>query len=368
MLSGEKAREMEPEISPDIQGGIFIPRESLIDPFVWVVALAENAAGNGVKLLLSNKVVEIIAENGRVQRVITEHTEIRTRFVVNAAGMYGDDIARMVNDCDFTVHPRKGQFFILDRNAPYRLNHIVLPVPTKLTKGKLASPTPHGNILIGPTAEDLTDKEDWSVTQEGLDEVIHGVRKLVPRVSTRDAVTEYSGLRPTRTPAGYFIGPSAQVKGYIGATGIRSTGLTSSPAVAVYIEGLLRQEGLDFRPRREYSPTRRGIPRFSHMSSADKEALVRVDSRHGHVVCRCETVTEGQIVDAIHRYVGARSMDAIKRRLRAGMGRCQGGFCGPRVLEILSRELGIPPEAVTKKGAGSELIIGRKKTGGGGTV
>jgi len=358
MLSREQALALEPEISADLKGALLIPRESIIDPFLLVVALAENGAENGLRVMTATKALGIKTENGKVKGVLTNRGEIRTRFVINAAGLHGDEVAAMVGLSDFKVHPRKGQFYILDKNTPYKIERIILPVPTKLTKGKLASPTIHGNILIGPTAEDLSDKEDKAVTAQGLKEVVEGVRMLVPKVSARDAITQYCGLRPTRTPEGYFIEASGEVKGYVGVTGIRSTGLTASIAIASYVVDILDKAGLDMRPKKDFNPRRIGIKKFADLSWKERDALIRKNPRYGHVICRCENVTEGEIIEAICRPLGARSVDAVKRRLRAGMGRCQGGFCGPRVVEILARELGVPAFEITKRGQGSRILSG----------
>lgn len=360
-LDAARVKALEPHVTDEIKGGLLVPRESLIDPFVMVAALAENAAENGVSFLLSAPVLAIETESGAIRRVVTARETIETTYVINAAGLFCDDIADMVGVKDFTVHPRKGQFFILDRTAPYQVERIILPVPTKHTKGKLVSPTLHGNLLIGPTAEDMEDKFDKSVTREGMKEVLDGVRKLVPAVSSRDAVTEYAGLRPTRTPEGYFIGFHDAVKGYLGVTGIRSTGLTSSVAIGVHVVDLLKAEGCPLDRKANFVEKRKGIPKFAHLSKAEQEKLIAENPQFGHVVCRCETVTEGEIVDAIHRNVGAHSLDAIKRRLRPGMGRCQGGFCTPRILEILSRELEKPATEIRKNNQGSEILISRNR-------
>lgn len=360
-LTAEEVRKLEPQVTKEVKGGIYIKRESIIDPFLFVVAMAENAVENGVRVMLSTKVSDILRENNKVTKVITNRGEISTKFVINAAGLYCDEISKMVDECDFTEHPRKGQFYILDKKLDYELDKIVLPVPTKHTKGKLACPTIHGNILIGPTAEDLEDKEDKSVTREGLQEIVKGVRKLVPSVSPTDAITEYCGLRPTRTPQGYFISASKKVKGYIGVTGIRSTGLTASVSIAKYVVDILSDEGFELKPKDDFNPNRVGIKRFKDLSPKEKDELIKQNPLYGHVICRCETITEREIVEAINRPIKAKSVDAVKRRLRAGMGRCQGGFCLPRVVEILSRELNIPACDIAKHEKSSQIVVGNNR-------
>ncbi len=312
MLTAEQARNLEPNISPEVKGGIYIPRESIVDPFALVVAYAENAAMNGVQFKLSTKVIDIQVEDGKVTKVVTDKGEIPTRFVINAAGLYTDDIAKMVGQCDFTVHP---------------------------------------------------DKEDYAVTSEGLEEIIESVRRLLPAASPKDTITQYSGLRPVKTPEGYKIEASKEVKGYVGVTGVRSTGVTASVSIAAYVADILADEGLDLKPKTNFEPYRTGFTKFNELSWKEKDELIKRNPLYGHVICRCETVTEGQIVEAIHRPIQAKSLDAIKRRLWAGTGRCQGGFCSPRIVEILARELNVPAETITKHRKGSEILTGPNRLG-----
>jgi glycerol-3-phosphate dehydrogenase len=360
-LTAQEIKRMEPEVSKEVLGGLHIPRESIIDPFLLVTAQADNAVDNGVKVLLSTEVTGIHVIDGKIHSVKTDKGEIKTKYVINAAGLFCDEIADMVGHCDFKESPRKGQFYILDNNISYKTERIILPVPTKLTKGKLSSPTIHGNMLIGPTAEDLDDRYDKSVNQKGLDEVINGVKKLLPNVSARDAITEYSGLRPVRTPEGYFIESYKDTKGFIGLSGIRSTGVTSSLSVAKYVAEFLENEGLKLEADPDFNPVRKGIPKFSELPEEEKAELIKENPLFGNIMCRCETVTEAEILAAIEAPVGARSLDGIKRRVRAGMGRCQGGFCGPRIIEYLANKLNVTVEVVRKNDEGSELLIGKTR-------
>lgn len=359
--TGEELLAMEPNLNPAVKGGLYIPRESIIDPFILVQALAENANANGVEFMLNTKVTGIKTENGKIKSVETTAGEIETRWVINSAGLYCDEIAAMVGKADYKVVARKGQFFILDKNTSCKVEHIVLPIPTKVTKGKLMCPTIHGNMLVGPTAEDLTDKEDKSITAEGLESIAHDVRSLVPNVNLRDAITEYCGLRPNRNPEGLHVDTYDDLKNYVNLSGVRSTGLTASAALGKYVARTLREIGMDAPFKSDFDPCRKGIPCFRTMSREEQDILVRQDPLYGRVICRCETVTEGEIVAAIHRPIPARSMDAVKRRLRAGTGRCQGGFCGPRLVDILSRELKIAPENVTKNQKDSYMVVGRTR-------
>ena len=356
--TGAELLEMEPELNPEVKGGLFIPRESIIDPFLLCIALAENAADNGVHFMLGTKVIGIDQKDGAVTTVKTDKGDIETKYVINAAGLYCDEIASFVEKNDYYVTPRKGQFYILDKKTSCKVNMIVLPIPTKVTKGKLMCPTIHGNMLVGPTAEDLLDKTDKSTNQEGLDSIAADVRKMIPNVNLRDSITQYCGLRAQRNPEGLNIDMYDDLKGYVNISGVRSTGLTGSVAIAKYVVDMMIESGMKAEFKTDFIKTRKGTPHFVSLSAEEKAALIAADPRYGNIICRCETITEGQICDAIHRTLGARSVDGVKRRVRAGMGRCQGGFCGPRVIEILARELGISPDEVCKNDPGSEMLKG----------
>jgi glycerol-3-phosphate dehydrogenase len=368
-LTPEQIREMEPAVTPDVRGGIYVPRESIIDPFILVVAQAENAAENGVEFLTNCEVRGLTYVNSSFN-VETSQGDIRAHCVVNAAGLFTDAISEFLGIRDFSVNPRRGQFHILDRAAPLGVKHIILPVPTKITKGKLLTPSVHGNWLIGPTAEELDDKSLHNTTQDGLKEVMRDVRKLIPAVRPEFVITQYAGLRPVRTPGGYHFRTFEQIPGYLELSGIRSTGVTASLAIARYacsqimdmpVLSLSKSE-TPFRLKDNYIPTRMGIPCFRDADAATKEELIRRNPLYANVVCRCETVTEAEVVQAIQRTPGARDLDGINRRVRAGLGRCQAGFCGTKIPQILSRELNVPMEKVTKKGDGSEHFVGQTKS------
>lgn len=239
--------------------------------------------------------------------------------------------AAMVGKADYKVVARRGQFYILDKNTSCKVNEIVLPIPTKITKGKLMCPTIHGNMLVGPTAEDLDNKTDKSVTKEGLDSILKDVKNLIPNVNVRDSITQYSGLRPNRNPEGLHVDTYDDLKGYINLSGVRSTGLTLSVAMGVYVADVMREMGAPMVFKENFISTRKGIVRFHELSREEQDEIVKENPAYGRVICRCETITEGEILDAIHRPLGARSVDAVKRRVRAGMGRCQAVSAGPKV-------------------------------------
>ena len=360
-LSKEQILEIEPNINPDVKGGLFIPRESIIDAFIYVVAMAENAVANGAKFMLNTEVTGIRKEGDRVVGAETTKGYIEADYIVNAAGLFCDEIANMVGKYDYTVVPRKGQFYILDKNTGCKVNHIVLPIPTKVTKGKLMTPTIHGNMLVGPTAEDLQDKYDKSTNTEGLNSIRDDVTKLIPGVMLQDTITQFSGLRANRNPEGLNIDVYDDVKHYVNLSGVRSTGLTNSISIGHYVANLLREIGLKMEFNENFIEKRKGIVCMRELSPEEQHKKILENPLYGNIVCRCESVTEGEIVDAIHSPIPATTVDAIKRRLRAGMGRCQGGFCGPKVIEILARELGCDPKDIRKNNSKSYMVCGKVK-------
>lgn len=359
--SGKELLEIEPNLNPEVKGGLYIPRESIIDPFILVQALAENANANGVEFLLNAKVTDIKTENGKIKSVVTTKGEIETTYVINSAGLYCDEIAQMVGKAEYKVVARKGQFYILDKKTNCQVNYIVLPIPTKITKGKLMCPTIHGNMLVGPTAEDQESKVDKSTSAEGLASIEKDVRNLIPNVNLRDTITQYSGLRPNRNPEGLHVDTYEDLYGYINLSGVRSTGLTLSVAMGKYVAQVMLNIGVSMTLKDNFIKTRKGIVKFSEQTRDVQDELIKENPLYGNIVCRCETITEAEIMQAIHRPLGAKSVDAVKRRVRAGMGRCQAGFCGPKVLEILARELGVEPTEINKHNDGSYMVTGKTR-------
>lgn len=352
----EEILELEPTLNPEILGGIHSPRDSQINQFLMVVAEAENAAENGVEFLLDCKVTDIEVSGGKVETVKTTKGDIQAKWVINAAGLFCDEIAKMVDECDFTVHPRKGEFFVLSHDTPVKVSHIISSVPSPKTRGVLVVPTCDGNMLVGPTADDREDKEDKKTTREGMDSIREQALKMVPGLRFEDTITQFVGVRPTRTPEGYDIRISQKARGYVGISGIRSTGLTASMAIAKYTVHQMHEAGLELERKVGFIRTRKGIVRFADKSDAQKDALIAQDPLYGKIICRCEQITESEILQAIHRPVGAKSLDALKRRVRAGMGRCQSGFCSPLVIEILARELGVSEDEIRKRGGSSYML------------
>lgn len=352
----DELHAMEPYISDDAVAALYAPTAGIVCPYELTIAAAENAVVNGVDIELGQAVQSIMRESDGFEIVTTEHT-IRARYVIDAAGVYADDVASMIGDNSFKITPRKGEYCILDKAKGYLAKHVIFQPPTAMGKGVLVTPTVDGNILVGPNAHDVNDKEDTATTAAGLQEIMDTARKSVPGVSERDVITSFAGLRAV-SGSDFVIKASDVDNRFIIVGGICSPGLTSAPAITVMVVGLLYQAGLILDVKADFNPIRKGIPRFREMNEEERRQLIAMNPAFGRVICRCETVTEGEIIEAVNRPIPAVTLDAIKRRARAGMGRCQSGFCTPRVMEIISRERGIPVDGITKKGGRSLILTG----------
>lgn len=363
ILDRDSLLVMEPNLSKAAVGGLHCSSAGIVCPFNFTYALMENAIENGVHLRTQTQVLSIVKKNQGYELVTTQGS-FEARYIVNAAGLYSDRIARMAGDEDFTIHPRKGEYRILDKKAAGIVRKVIFQAPTEMGKGILVAPTVHGNVIIGPTAEDIDNVEDTSTTWEGIAKVDELSKKSVPSLDMRQSIRIFSGVRATTKQGDFLIYASAQSKGIIHAGGIDSPGLASAPAIAEYITELLAQKGLDLKINFSFNPYRRGIQAFTHLSRREQEERIAMNPAYGKIICRCESITEGEIIEAIHRPAGARTLDGVKRRVRPGSGRCQGGFCTPRVLEILSRELNLPMHRVLKEGADSVVLLEESRGGG----
>jgi glycerol-3-phosphate dehydrogenase len=354
--------QMEPNITDRAVSAVLMPGYGIICPYKLTIALAENALQNGVEIFLGTEVTDIVIENNSVQKVVTDKGEIKTHYVVNAAGVHADEVAAMAGAREYTIHPRKGGIILFDKDLQGYINHQVseLKFPQDVhTKGGGLLPTVDGNILWGPTAVEIPDKEDTSVTAEEIDVLVKKYHPTLPDFPLK-VITYFAGVRAA-TYTEDFVIKAADVKGFIHAAGIQSPGLTAAPKIAEMVITLLQKEGLDLEETREFNPVRVLPSVFNELPPEEKKRLIEENPLYGNVVCRCEHVTEAEIVTIIHGVLPAVTVDAVKRRTRAGMGRCQGGFCGPRVAALLARELNIPLEKVTKKGEGSHLFVRKTK-------
>lgn len=360
LTSREEVQKIEPNVSSEVIGALYAPSAGITCPYELTFAAAENAVRNGAELMLETKVKGIKCEADEFI-LETNRGSVRSRYVVNAAGIYSDRVSMMIGDDHFSIKPRKGEYLLLDKNQGTKVNTVVFQTPTAKGKGILVTPTVDGNLLIGPNATDINDKEDFSTTDEGMNEVIRGALKSVPGIDIKQVITSFAGLRSVPSTDDFIVAPSRENKKFINVAGIESPGLTSAPAIAEYVAELLKNAGLELEQKNNYKPDRKAIVRFSEASDEEKKELIRTNKLYGNVVCRCELVTEAEIVDSIRRPAGARNLDAVKRRTRSGMGRCQGGFCTPMITKILARELDIPIEKVTKKEGMSVLLTGKTK-------
>lgn len=354
ILSREEVLQKEKNLT-SVKGALWAPSAGVCWPFGAALAFARCAVQNGAEVMRDCRVLGFIKEDGRITGVETSQGVIKTRYVVNAAGVYADEIAKLAGDESFTITPRKGEYILFDKTACSSLVFgVVFPTPTKKSKGILVCTTTHGNTFIGPNAQDMEDKEDHAVTAEGMNEIIASARKLIPNLPMGAAITEFSGLRAVSSTGDFIIGASA-VAGLYNAAGMQSPGLTAAPAVAEMLaEAIVKDSGA--QAKADFKAELPKKPVFNRLNWDKQAELIKENSLYGRVICRCETITEAEIVEAIHESCGARTVDGVKRRTRAGMGRCQGGFCGPRVTQILARELNIPVPEVLKERADSHMF------------
>lgn len=366
VLDKEEARKKEPNI-PNIEGALYAPTEGVISPYEAAIALAENATDNGVDICLDEEVTSI--ENGNKGfEITTKRNKFIADWVINAAGLYGDKISHLAGvdksnqGTDLKIHPRKGEYWIFEQEIGSPVNSIIFPIPTPTSKGILIFPSADENLIIGPNSRDLPNdrKEDKSTTTMGMEEVYNKAKEIVPVIPPKNrCIKNYAGLRAELPNADFVIESYRQITGFINVIGIRSPGIASAPAIAEKVIELMKDLGFQPREKTEFNPRRRKIPRFNELSIEDKERLIREDWRYSHLICWCEGVTEGEIVEAIKR--GARTVEGVSFRTRASMGRCQGGSCLPRIVSILSQELKIPEEEITFKTKEDRLFVGRLK-------
>ncbi len=363
-VRGKKLLALEPNLNPEVLAGIYDPNYGRISPYKLTIALAEHAVINGARICLNTEVTGVRVEDGEVCGVITDRGEIATRLVVNAAGCFADDVARMAGADGFRIHARKGATLLFDKEASTIVNHTISELRVPLaghSKGGGLMPTVDGPLQLGPTAVEVEDKYDTSVSREEIDWILDRFLYLIPTFTKSSVICAFTGVRAPTEEEDFVIEPSDKVKGWVNAAGMQSPALASTPAIAELVLGFLQNMGVSRTPRTDFDPVRPANPVFSKLSDEERQKLVEEDPRWGHVICRCEHVTEAEIINAIHGIVPATTVDAVKRRTRAGMGRCQGGFCGPRVSAILARELGIPVTEVTKDGEGSALFCCESK-------
>ena len=361
LLSGDEVRRLEPNLSGQVTEALYAPTGGIVDPFLLTIALAENANVNGVEFFFRTQVEGIERTDGEhFYRIKTNNGVYETKMVANAAGVYADVIHNMVSGKKLHITPRRGEYILLDKKTGDFVNATIFQCPTIMGKGVLVTPTAHGNLLLGPTAEDVKDKEETNTTPDGLEVILSRTGLSAEHIPSRQAITSFAGLRAHEDGDDFIIEEVADAPGFFDAAGIESPGLTSAPAIGEYVAALI-QEKVPAPVKEDFVAKRQGIPSMALATEEEKKRLIAENPLYGSVVCRCELVTEGEIVDAIHRPLGATTLDGIKRRVRAGMGRCQAGFCTPKQVEILARELGIDEDEILKNGPDSGLLKGKTK-------
>ena len=359
----DRIHEIEPNISNDVIAALYCKTAGIAMPFQYCVALAENAIDNGVEFNFNEEVTNI-TKDGDVFIVKTKDNEFKARYVVNAAGVYADKISAMIAETNFKITPRKGEYMLLDKCESTKVHPVIFPTPKAHSKGIALTQSQDGNILGGPNAEYIDDKEDVSTDAKTLDEVWAQTDSyLIDKLDKSKVITQFAGLRAV-TDSQDFIIEESSTKGFINAAAIQSPGFTVSYAIAEMLVGILKDAGLELKENKDFNPNRRGYVDMEKMSKDEINELIKKDPRFARVICRCETITEGQIVDVLHRGIKVTTLDGVKRRMRAGMGRCQGGFCSPRVMEIIKREYDMNYEDVTKKGEESYILTGKLNKGG----
>ena len=364
ILEKKELLALEPALSEEVVCALHAPTGGIVCPFKLTIALAENAAVNGVEFHLNEGVKRVQPGTVEGYTVETGKGTYETRIVVNAAGLYGDEIHNQVSGEKLHITPRKGEYCLMDKKIGQLVSHTIFQMPTAMGKGVLVTPTVHGNLMVGPTATDISDKEGVDTTAEGLDEVLKKAALSVKSLPRGVTITSFAGLRAHEDHDDFILGEVKDALGFFDAVGIESPGLTSAPAIGEWmaekiVEKLRKTQKVD--EKKAFQETRKDIPNIASMDQAEAAALIAENPAYGTIICRCEKVTEGEIIDAIRRPLGARSLDGIKRRTRAGMGRCQAGFCSTKVMDILARELGIPLEEVTKAGGASRMLTGGER-------
>ena len=359
ILEHDEVLALEPNVTDDVVAALYAPTGGIVCPFELNIAMAENAATNGVEFRFNTEVRDIVKKDGGFE-LVTNNGAISTKCVVNAAGVYSDVFHNMMSSKKIHITPRRGDYCLLDKVTGDFVDKTIFQLPGKYGKGVLVSPTIHGNTIVGPTAIDIENKEGTNTTQEGIDELISKAGSTVKGLPIRQVITSFAGLRAHEDNHEFVIGEVDEAPGFFDAAGIESPGLTSSPAIGVLVAGMLKDK-LNLQEDPTVNGTRKGVTHLNSCTKEERDALIKENPAYGSIVCRCEMITEGEILDAIHRPLGATTLDGIKRRTRAGMGRCQAGFCSPRQIEILARELGVDQSEIRKSGRDSKFIVGTPK-------
>ncbi|NLP48519.1 MAG: NAD(P)/FAD-dependent oxidoreductase [Clostridiales bacterium] len=364
IIGQDKLRELEPNININALGALYSPTAAITCPYELTIAATEVAVTNGLEFKRNFRLEEVEALPDGSFELKSESESIKAKFIINCAGLYSDEIAALFGDKNYKITARKGEYFLLDKTAGNLVNHVVFQCPTKMGKGVLITPTVHGNIIVGPTAYDIEDKSNVSTTLEGSAEIMRKARRSLPNLNQREMITSFSGLRAHLESDDFILEYSSKHPNVINVLGIESPGLAAAPALAKHLENMVLQSKAnlgDLSIKENYARKRKAPVRFNTLDNEQRRKLIEKNKLYAQIVCRCESVTYGEIIDAIRAPAGARDVDGVKRRTRAGMGRCQGGFCGSKVAEILADELNLDITEVTKFGGESNILLNKTK-------
>ena len=359
ILDRDQILALEPNIGKGVKYALHAPTGAIVCPYELAVAGIGNAMDNGAELFCDFE-VKRIEKSGDLFEIYSKNNKIIAKYVVNCAGGYSDTVAAMVDDIDFDVHPRRGEYMLLDKTCGDLVTHTIFSTPSAMGKGILVTPTVDGNLLLGPTAEDIEDKNDTKTTQSGLDKVRAGAIRSVEGINFSKVITSFTGLRAVGSTHDFIINAK---DGFVNCAGIESPGLSAAPAIGEHVCDLLLGMGMTKIPKKDHISTRKSLHAFSEMSIEEKNEVIKNDPRYGRIVCRCELVSEGEIVEAITTDPRPRDLDGVKRRTRSGMGRCQGGFCSPHVMELIEKYADIPYDEITKSSGESKILVGKTQKG-----
>lgn len=358
IIGKDRLKALEPNISDDVLCALYAPTGAIVCPYELALSAIGNAMDNGAELKLNFEVNDIINETG-FYSILSEKETVQSKYVINCAGIYSDEISKFAGDDSFTVHPRRGEYILLDKECGNLVSHTIFRTPSKMGKGILVTPTVDGNLLVGPTSVDIEDKDDKATTTEGFSKIIKEALENVEDMPFNKTITSFCGLRSTGSTGDFII--TSPESGFINVAGIESPGLSASPAIAEYVVDMIKEQGAELEQKENFNPIRKPMHYFRNASLEEKNEIIATNPSFGRIICRCETISEGEILEAIRTNPKPCDLDGVKRRTRAQMGRCQGGFCSPYIIELLSQELDIPYEGVTKFGGKSQMIFGKTK-------
>ncbi|MFP4363054.1 MAG: NAD(P)/FAD-dependent oxidoreductase [Spirochaetia bacterium] len=359
MCSRDRILDLEPKLSKDVAGGLFAPSGGIIEPYRFVYSLVESAIHNGVQLVTNFEVAEANHEKNEYIIKSSHGEEVHATYVINAAGLFADEISKIFGAEEFTITPRKGEYYLLDRASKACPSRIIFPTPSRVSKGQLIIPTVEGTVLIGPTADEVESKINVDTEESNLKMILHNAQRIIQEVSPRDIITAFAGLRPALDSGDFFIDISHKAPHFIQVSGIQSPGLTAAPAIGDYVKDLLKKSGCILTEKNNFDPFVEKVPRIKDADPMEADELIKNDPLYGEIVCRCEMISEAEIVHAVKR--GHITLDGVKFFTRAQMGRCQGGFCTHKILQIIQRETGLPLEEITKRGRESYVV--KKRVG-----